>query len=104
MLFYVFVLLAWDLAQQLAAMGQYLRVCVWGCGRVCVHAASIPYQHTTYKTHGWSACLLYWFANNAHPFGAEAMTHSRRLNPLTTLIPAFPIIIFISILPAAIGH
>lgn len=45
-LFYVFVLLAWDLSQQLPAMGQYICAFVCRCGRVCVHAASIqPIKH-----------------------------------------------------------
>lgn len=63
-------MLTWDLAQQLPATGQYtacmLFVC--GCGHVCLYPASITYQRTTYKTHGWSACLLCGFANSVHPF------------------------------------
>lgn len=55
-LFYVFHLLAWDLAQQLQALG--LCICVFfvgRCGCGCVHAASIPYQHPTYKHMGGQA-------------------------------------------------
>lgn len=70
-LFYVFLLLAWDLAQQLPAMGQYICAFVGRCRCACVHAESIPYQHPTYKTHGWSDCLLCGFANNAYPPGLD---------------------------------
>lgn len=71
LLFYVFVLLAWDRAQQLPAIGRYVRAFVCRCGHACVHAASISHQLPTYKTHGWSACLLCGFANNAHPLGSD---------------------------------
>lgn len=50
------------------------------CGRVCVPAASIPYRHPTYKTHGWSACLLCGFANNAYPL-AQTSESFRMVKP-----------------------